>query len=257
MGPDFQPEKYTTKALLLRVILEKALHSEVVKMDNALYVLVKQFLEFLVQQMDTNRPSIEYTVLLDALPRARTEVELKYLQILRRFISSTEIQKYIIKFDVMKYPTRGLLLQKLLQYLLTLDEIKFNAELYRSVQYYVDKVYLNGFGAKSVEYIVIRQEVRRRTIDLQSTFRAIDIGKLDKEGQKALRGVYKFFAKEFQPPIHLANFDLMEYKTKGRWLTAYFRYLLKHRAVSSQAKLDIGYTLPHVLLTGPGAELVD
>jgi hypothetical protein len=257
LGPDFQPEKHTTKALLLRAILEKALDAEVVKMNNALYILMKQFLEFLVQQIDTYKPSINYTVLLDALPHARSEEELKYFKILRSFITSTEIQKYIIKFDGMQYQTRGLLLLNLLQYLLTLDEIKCNSELYHSVQYYVDKVYLNGFGAKSVEYIIIRQEVRRRTIDLQSTFRAIKLEKLDKKGQKALRGVYKFFAKEFQPPIHLSNFNFMEYKTKGEWLTAYFRYLLKHAAVSSQAKHDISYILPYVLQTGPGAELVD
>lgn len=35
LGPDFQPEKFTTKTLLLRTILKKALDTEVEKMNNA------------------------------------------------------------------------------------------------------------------------------------------------------------------------------------------------------------------------------
>jgi hypothetical protein len=257
LGADFQPEKYKTKASLLRGILEKALETDVVKMNNPLYVLVKRFLKYLVEQMDAFKPSINFTALLEALPHATNEGEFKIFQNLRNFITSTQIYKYITNFDVMKYKTRGVLLQNLLQYLLNLDEIKLNADLYRSIQYYVDKVYQNGFGAKPTEYIIVRQKEQRRVIDLQSTFKAIDFKKLDSQGQKALHGVYRFFAEEFQAPIHLSDFESMEYKTKGEWLTAYLRYLVKHQAVSPEARRDISYILPYVLLTGPGAELVD
>jgi len=41
---------------------------------------MKIFLEYLVQKMDAHKASIKYTVLLDALPPARNEKELKHLQ---------------------------------------------------------------------------------------------------------------------------------------------------------------------------------
>jgi hypothetical protein len=90
-------------------------------------------------------------------------------------------------------------------------------------------------------------------VDLQSSFKALDFKKLDSRGKKALHGVYRFFAEEFQPSIHLSGFEFMEYKTKGEWLTAYLRYLEKHTEVSPQARRDISYILPYVQLSGPGA----
>jgi hypothetical protein len=257
LGPDFQTEKYKTKASLLLPILENALEADAVKTNIPLYDLEKRFLEYLAELMDAFKQSINYSVLLDAVPLARNEGEFKFFQNLRSFLTSTQIYKYTTNFDVMKYQTKGVLLQNLLQYLLTLDEIKLNTDLYRSIQYYVDKVYLNGYGAKPIEYIVAPQEKRRRMIDLRSTFKAIDFKRLDNMGKKALRGVYRFFAEEFQPSIHLPGFEFMEYKTKGEWLTAYLRYLVKHTTVSPQARRDISYILPYVQLSGPGAELVD
>jgi hypothetical protein len=111
--------------------------------------------------------------------------------------------------------------------------------MHDSIQYYVDKVQLNGFGARPIEYTIIRQEVQKRAIDLQFRFKAINFGKLNKNGKRALRGVYRFFAKGFQPPIRQSDFEFMEYKTKGEWLAAYMRYLVNHTTVSSQARHDI------------------
>ena len=43
-----------------------------------------------------------------------------------------------------------------------------------------------------------------------STFKRINCGKMNKEEQRALGGVYRFFAKDFQPPIHLSDFGVQE-----------------------------------------------
>ncbi|XP_069698913.1 uncharacterized protein [Periplaneta americana] len=257
LGPNFHPEQYPTKALLLHAILQRALVVDIVKMNNPLHSLIQQYLQFLIQQMQSYKPAINYVLLLDALPPARNQEEFQNFQILRAFLTSQDIHRYLVHFDVMRYHTRGMLLQSLLLHLLKQEEIYLNPDLLRAIEYYSDKVYLNGFGAKSVEYIIIKQEVQRRTINLQSAFKAINLNELDFKGEKALRGVYRFFAKEFQPPLHLSNFEFMKYITKGEWLTAYFRYLVNHPAVSDHAKLDISNVLPYVLLTGPGAEPVE
>jgi hypothetical protein len=94
-------------------------------------------------------------------------------------------------------------------------------------------------------------------IDLQHAFKAIDFRNLDRRDKKTLLGVYRFLTQDFQSPVDLSGFEFMEYKTEGKWLTAYLRYLPKHAAVSPEARRDINYILPYVLLTDPGAELVD
>jgi hypothetical protein len=94
-------------------------------------------------------------------------------------------------------------------------------------------------------------------IDLQSTYKATNFRNLDSKGKKALRRVYRIFTEEFQPPVHLSGFEYMEYKTKRERLTEYLRYLMKHTGVSPEARLDIRHNLPYVMLTGPGAGLVD
>jgi hypothetical protein len=53
----------------------------------------KKILEYFVQQVDAHKAPINSTFLLDALPRARNQKELKRLQKLVGFIASTEIQE--------------------------------------------------------------------------------------------------------------------------------------------------------------------
>ena len=207
--------------------------------------------------MQVRKPEINYFALLESLPHATNETEFKYFQIIRNFFISGEIKSYVRSFDTSKYNTRGTFMKGLLLYLLSLEELQAEKLLHEAMQYYADKVYLDGFGAKSIEYTIIRQTVTRRTVNLQSTFEAIDTKNLDKEGKKALRGMYKFFGKEFEPPIHMSNFEIMDYKTKGEWLQAFLKYLIKHPAVSQSAKKSLKGILPHVLLTGAGAESVD
>ena len=101
------------------------------------------FLEYMVQQMEAHKASVNYTVLLDAFPSPRNEKELKLLQKVLGFIVSTEIKSYIKKFDNMRYQTREVLMQNVLEYLQISDDVMSKPKVYGCIMYYVVKAYLN------------------------------------------------------------------------------------------------------------------
>jgi hypothetical protein len=89
-----------------------------------------------------NGSAQDYTVLLKALPPAWNKKESKLLQKFIGFIASTEIQEYIKKFYNIRYQTREILLQSILQYLQISEDVMLKPEVYNCIRYYVVKTYL-------------------------------------------------------------------------------------------------------------------
>ena len=256
LGEDFDPNKYTNKVWMLRGILETAVDSDLVKEEESLHKLLSRYLNYLIHDMEARKLEINFQTLLESLPHATNGTEFKYFQVLRDFFLSGKVKPLTVDFDFFKFNTRGALLKGLFSNLLSNEQLN-ETLLYEAITYYFNKVYLDGFGAKSIEYTIVRQITRRITINLQATFQAIDTINLDKAAKEALKDVYTFFGKEFDPPIHISDFDIMDYNTKGEWLQAFFKHLIRHPAVSNESKKNLQTILPHVLLTGPGAEPIE
>lgn len=246
-------EDYSTRGELLRAVLNFLLEIRIIQELPGLSEYIKTYLHQLELAGSKNPLEIYWGGLLSALPLPETQNEIKRYEVIKTFLEGN-VSSYIgLSFNLKAFRVKGQLLKALLEFLMTVQEIKGNQELFACIQYYVDRVLLQGFGAQPIEYVIATHTTTTTAVvDLTSTFAALDTNRFDANAKTAFDNMVKYFTQgnRFQ------GFNFKKYQTKGAFLKALFEFIMESNDTSESMKNSFKILIPYITMTGPGEEPV-
>ncbi|GLH01691.1 uncharacterized protein GBIM_07770 [Gryllus bimaculatus] len=247
------------KGELLVTLMEKISQLEVIKRVEDVYKYVQSFLQFISSFRQTLSADsvVHFPSLLNALPVVKSDTERQYVAKLKNYFSRPEFYKQLgARFNPRLHKTRGQMLKYVLGLMNSLPPVKWDPILRKAIDYYVGKVYTNGYGAQEVEWALVSESAEPTYVDM-TVFRALDHSKMTQDALLAEYEIIRFIFTEFIPNVHLRDFDVKEYKTKGQFLKGTFQYLLQQDSVKPKIKDDIRMLMKFIRMDGRGSEPLD
>ncbi|CAG2056576.1 unnamed protein product [Timema podura] len=145
-------------------------------------------------------------------------------EVVRNFLDDEQVMMQVLgdNFDTSIYPTRGEFLKALLERCMMSPMVQQNPELYGFIQYFAEITPLDGYGAQPTNFSgsTISQ---KRNLDLNGAFLALDTDAIRQASMmKVLHDVKTFVAKGMLPQVHMKDFDVFKYNSRGEVLMALF-----------------------------------
>nr|CAD7396553.1 unnamed protein product [Timema cristinae] len=154
-------------------------------------------------------------------------------------------------FNVDLYTTTGSLLQAIINFTLHSWGARNNSQLRDALEFFKDKIALNGYGATQVSFL---PTIVTKNIDMNEViYTTIDVERLAKDGkEEQLTTVIHFLINSFVD--RMSGFDLARYKTKTEFLIGFFNYLRSLNSVPNDIKTSINDIIPYVRHDSIGRE---
>ncbi|XP_024938549.1 uncharacterized protein LOC107265507 isoform X2 [Cephus cinctus] len=192
---------------------------------------------------------INAKTLFVVLPKTRDEGII--LGILKFFAIPNLMQKIKLSKNYSQYENKGSLMQAILKSGLSLDVVREDSRMRKSLEYFIDKIRFDGPGGRPIEF---KKLIKDMQIDMIGLLKAVDpkavnISMVVKMG--------RFFEDEYNDHIHGIGFDKTVHKSRGEYLKALLEHLIHHTDVPNDIKDCAKNIYQAVKLNGSGAERVD
>ncbi|XP_046980685.1 uncharacterized protein LOC124545783 [Schistocerca americana] len=249
---------FKTRGDLLRAVLMYLVKMEEVKRIQLLLEDLQFYLKRL-QGEDGQAPKllVNWEGLISALPIPSSSEEAKHFQIIKAFLEPMLSHKLGSGFDPMKYKLKGTLLKQLFEFSLSQKFVSQTPGLREAIEFYISRIMMHGYGAQPVEYIILKQTLVSKTVNLNSLFKALDTSKFDSRGKKAYKNMFKFFTTEFDVKKHFTGFDFTRYNKKGLWLKKFLEFLSRSVMIPAERRTDFKYLISYVIMDGEGDKSVE
>lgn len=272
LGSDFQPLAYPNKGSLLITLLHKLYKSDskTIQLNLKLKSLIEAYIKALevssmtIQVSEDNLVKMmsettgqwqpELTSLISALPTAKNDAEVTMLDVLEKFLADPTLLE---KLHIKKPPvtmSRGNLLQIILTALSGTKNKNLDKQDEQAIRYYKNKIEFTEMGALPIMWMWVEMYVFKAEIQLGNMIQeTVDFNQLSYKEKLAYNDLITYLAQNPNLLQDNEGFDVEKYKTRGKFVTGIFRYLLKKPEVNNKIKTNIKIILPRVKQTGAGA----
>ena len=265
--PNFKPDAYQNKGLLLIVLLQKLPKtSEIIANPRLKKIILDYIWAIVIPAFFTkvsylqvinilgNEPQVkpDTAILINILPPPRDEKEKKMFHIMKILLQREDL------FEILNIPkptpstTQKELLKIIILGVLSSPRM-FNKATVIACRYYKDQI----FDIKKGNTDIVWEFEARQLITLKTPLgkiieNVINYDELTNAEKNAYNNLIKYL-HEVQNIFSLCqDFPIAKYKTEGTFLKGLFSYLLEKSLISQEAKNNIIALLPHLRVNGRG-----